>query len=100
MPTLAQRRTKKERLVARVSAEDKLIISRAAAISGQSMGSFIVAEARKAAEQRIEARERIVLNAEQSRRFVEALLAPARPPTKRMLEAMRAYKATVESDLD
>lgn len=100
MPTLAERKPKKQRLVARVSAEDKLIISQAAAMSGQSLGSFIVSQARKAAEQTIEARERIVLNAEQSRRFVEALLAPPRPPTKKMLEAMRAYKATVKSDLD
>ncbi|HXR09031.1 MAG TPA: DUF1778 domain-containing protein [Candidatus Acidoferrum sp.] len=44
--------------------------------------------------------ERIVLNAERSRRFVEALLAPPRPPTPRMLAAMRAYKASVKSDLD
>ncbi len=44
--------------------------------------------------------ERIVLDAEESRRFVEALLAPPRPPTPRMLAAMRAYKASVKSDLD
>lgn len=91
---------KRERLVARVSSEDKAIISQAAAIAGQSVGSFMLAEARKAALQTIESRERIVLNAEQSRRFVEALLAPPRPPTKRMIEAMRLYKATVKSDLD
>jgi uncharacterized protein (DUF1778 family) len=100
VPTLTTHRAKKERLVARVSAEDKLIISQAAAISGQSVGSFIVSEARKAAEHTIEARERIVLNAQQSRRFVEALLASPRPPTKKMLEAMRAYKTSVKSDLD
>jgi uncharacterized protein (DUF1778 family) len=99
--TLERTRTRKrERLVARVSAEDKAIISQAAAIAGQSVGSFVLSEVRKAAVQTIETRERIVLNAEQSRRFVEALLAPPRPPTKRMIEAMRAYKATVKSDLD
>jgi uncharacterized protein (DUF1778 family) len=96
-----QRRTqKRERVVARVTADDKAVISRAAALAGQSVGSFIVTEARKAALQTIESRERIVLNTEQSRRFVEALLAPPRPPTKRMLQALRAYKATVKSDLD
>ena len=94
------RTRKRERLVARVSAEDKAIISQAAAISGQSVGSFMLAEARKAAVQTLEARQRIVLNVEQSRRFVEALLAPPRAPTRRMLAAMRAYKATVKSDLD
>ena len=45
------------------------------------------AEARKAALQTIEIRERIVLTAEESRRFVEALLAPPRPPTERMKRA-------------
>jgi uncharacterized protein (DUF1778 family) len=97
----AQHRTlKRERLVARVTADDKAVIARAAALAGQSVGSFIVTEARKAALQTIESRERIVLNAEQSRRFVEALLAPPRPPTKRMIAAMRAYKGRVKSDLD
>ena len=91
---------KRERLVARVSAEDKAIISQAAAIAGQSVGSFILSEARKAAVQTLETRQRIVLNAAQSRRLVEALLAPPRPPTPRMIAAMRAYKATVKSDLD
>jgi uncharacterized protein (DUF1778 family) len=98
--TIQRRPQKRERLVARVTADDKAVIARAAALAGQSVGSFIVTEARKAALQTIESRERIILNAEQSRRFVEALLAPPRPPTKRMIEAMRAYKATVKSDLD
>ena len=98
---MTQRRPqKRERLVARVTAEDKAIISQAAAIAGQSVGSFILSEARKAAVQTLESRQRILLNAEQSRRLVEALLAPPRPPTPRMIAAMRAYKATVKSDLD
>jgi uncharacterized protein (DUF1778 family) len=97
--TLRQPR-KQERLVARATAADKAVIAHAAALAGQSVGSFLVAEARKAALLTIETRERIVLNAEQSRRFVEALLAPPRPPTPEMLAAMRAYKATVKSDLD
>jgi uncharacterized protein (DUF1778 family) len=94
------RTRKRERLVARVSAEDKAIISQAAAIAGQSAGSFMLAEARKAAVATLETCQRIVLNAQQTRRFVEALLAPPRKPTPRMRAAMRAYKATVKSDLD
>src|SRR6266516_174421 len=92
--TMTQRRPqKRKRLVARVTAEDKAVIAHAAALAGQSVGSFMVAEARKAALQTIETSERIVLNAEESRRFVEALLAPPRPPTPKMIAAMRAYKA-------
>ena len=89
---------KRERLVARVSAEDKEIISQAAAIAGQSVGSFMLAEARKAAVQTLEARQRIVLNVEQSRHFVEALLAPPRPATDRMKRALKLYRKTVVSD--
>jgi uncharacterized protein (DUF1778 family) len=99
--TMTQRRPqKRERLVARVSAEDKTIITQAAAIAGQSVGSFILSEARKAAVQTLEARQRIVLNAEQSRRLVEALLAPPRPPTKRMKRALELYRKTVISDVN
>jgi hypothetical protein len=45
-------------------------------------------------------RERILLNAVESRRFAERLLAPPRPPTPRLLADMRDYKARVKSDLD
>src|SRR5712671_5945804 len=91
---------KRERLVARVSAEDKAVIAHAAALVGQSVGSYIVVEARKSALKTLEARDRIVLSAQESRRFVEALLAKPGKPTPRMVAAMRAYKATVKSDLD
>jgi uncharacterized protein (DUF1778 family) len=91
---------KRERLVAWVSSEDKALISQAAAIVGQSVGSFILVEARKAAVETLETPQRILLNAAQSRRLVEALLSPPRNPTPRMLAAMRAYKATVKSNLD
>jgi len=91
---------KRERLVARVSAEDKAIISQAAAIAGQSVGSFILAEARKAAVQTLETRQRILLNAAQSRRLVEALLAPPRPATQRMKRALKLYRETVISDVN
>ena len=86
--------------MARVSREDKEVIAHAAALVGQSLGSYIVAEVRKSALQVLEARERIVLNAAQTRRFVQALLAAPRKPTPRMVKAMRAYKATVKSDLN
>jgi uncharacterized protein (DUF1778 family) len=102
MQTLAHSRKsrKGDRLVTRATSEDKAIIAKAAALAGQSVGSFMLANARKAAEETLEARERIVLNVAESRRFVKALLAPPRPPTPAMREAMRAYRATVKSDLD
>jgi uncharacterized protein (DUF1778 family) len=101
MATLAKplRSPKVERLVARISPDDKAIIVRAAALAGQSVGSFVLAQARRAALDTIETRERIVISTAQSRRFVEALLARPRPPSPALLEAARAYRATVKSDL-
>ena len=90
---------KGERLVARISPDDKAIITLAAALAGQSVGSFVLAQARKAALDTLETRERIVLDAAQSRRFVEALLAPPRPPSPALLAAAQAYRTTVKSDL-
>lgn len=86
--------------MARVSAEDKAIIAQAAAIAGHSAGSFILPEARKAAVQTLETRQRIRLNAEQSRRLAEALLAPPRSPNPRMKRALALYRKTVVSDVN
>ena len=98
--TKPHRSPKGERLVARISPDDKTIIARAAALIGQSVASFVLTQARQAALDTLETHERIVLNAAQSRRFVEALLAPPRPPSPALVAAARAYRATVKSDLD
>lgn len=102
MPSLTKptRTAKSGRLVARVSGVDKAIIVKAAALAGQSVGSFVVSQARKAALETVESHDRVVLNAEQSRRFVEALLAKPAAPTARMREAMKLSRAKVTSDLD
>jgi uncharacterized protein (DUF1778 family) len=94
------RAQKTERLVARVSTEDKGIISQAAALAGQSVGSYILSEARKAALQTLESRQRIVLNAAQTRRMVELLLAPIRPQTERTKRALHSYRHTLASDVN
>ncbi|MBG7607199.1 MAG: DUF1778 domain-containing protein [Verrucomicrobia bacterium] len=39
--------------------------------------------------------ERIVLNEEESRRFVETLLAPPAKPTGRLVEALKLYRENV-----
>lgn len=102
MPSLTKptRTAKSGRLVARVSGVDKAIIVKAAALAGQSVGSFVVSQARKAALETVESHDRVVLNAEQSRRFVQALLAKPAAPTARMREAMKLSRAKVTSDLD
>lgn len=89
-----------ERFVARVTQADKRIFQKAAALEGRSMATFVVAHAREAAEKIIARRQVIHLDAEDSRRFVEALLAPPRPATTRMKRAMKLYRETVISDVN
>ena len=97
-PTLAKPATKvvkDDRLVARITPEDKLLISRAAALVGQSVGSFVLTQARRAALAELETSARIQLNAGQTQRFVEALLGPARKPSATVVQAYADYRATV-----
>jgi uncharacterized protein (DUF1778 family) len=91
---------KAERFVARVTREDKRIFQEAASLEGRSMATFVIVHAREAAEETIARRKVIHLNAEDSRRFVEAVLAPPRPPTPAMIESIRLYRKSVKSDLD
>ena len=99
-PSPLNSKQKRERLVARVTMDDKSVIAHAAALTGQSVGSFMVTEARKAAVAALESHHRIVLNLQQSRRLVEVLLAPPRPPTERMQRARKLYRETVISDVN
>ena len=91
---------KSERFVARVTRDDKRVFQQAASLEGRSMATFVIAHARQAAEEIIARQNGIRLNAEDSSRFVEALLAPPQPPTARMLESIRLYRKRVKSDLD
>ena len=91
---------KGRRFVARVTAADKQLFQRAATIEGRSMAAFVIAHAREVARQIIDQSNQIQLNADQSARFVEALLAPPRPPTPAMADSIRAYRKSVKSDLD
>lgn len=87
------------RLVTRVSDDDKSIIAQAAAIAGQTVCSFVLTQARKAALETFDVHNRIVLNAIESRRFVDALIAPPRPPNARMKRAMKLHAKSVKSDV-
>ncbi len=91
---------KSQRFVARVTAADKQLFQKAAAIEGRSLAKFITLHTREVARQIVNRNNLIQLDAAQSRRFVEALLAPPRPPTPSMRESIRAYRRSVKSDLD
>jgi uncharacterized protein (DUF1778 family) len=86
---------KSGRLVARLTSEDKALLQQAAGLEGCSLGRFVVAHSRAAAEKLVRQRQTIRLNAEESRRFVRALLAPPRPPTRRFKAALALYRGSV-----
>ena len=67
---------KGRRFVARVTEADKQLFQKATAIEGRSMAKFIITHVREVALQVIHQNNRIQLDVEESRRFVEALLAP------------------------
>lgn len=67
------------RIDARLTAEQKDIIQRAADLERRSISDFVVANAYDAARQVIREHETIMLSVEESRRFAELLLNPPAP---------------------
>ena len=91
---------KSQRFVARVTAADKQLFRQAAAIEGRSLAKFVTIHTLEVARQIVAKSHQIQLDTGQCRRFVEALLAPPRPPTAAMRQSIRAYRKSVKSDLD
>ncbi len=94
MPTATAVR-RSSRLVARVTSDDKALLERAAALEGCSVAVFVVSHVRAAAEEIVRRHDTVRLNQAESRRFVEAVLAPVKPPTKRMRTALDLHRKTV-----
>lgn len=86
-----------ERIDARLSAEQKAIIQRAADIESRSVSDFVIANAYEAAKQVIREHDTIILSVQESRRFAELLLNPP-APTERMLAAAEQYRAFVNNE--
>ena len=87
---------KSQRFVARVTAADKQLFQQAAAIEGRSVAKFIIAHVRERAREVIKQSNRIQLDADQSRRFVEALLTrPGQAPAS-LKKAMVRYRRHVK----
>jgi uncharacterized protein (DUF1778 family) len=79
------------RLEARISATQKNVLQRAAALCGVTLSEFVVASAQEAATRVIREHESIVLSHAEQTAFVIALLAPA-PPGAELRKAAAAYK--------
>lgn len=87
----ATKRAKRERLEARITAEQKALFQHAADLSGRSLTDFVVASVQAAAEETISTHEVIRLSARDSLIFAEELLNPA-PPNEVLRAAFEEYR--------
>ena len=87
---------KAARLEARITAEQKALIERAAAYEGRTVSDFVVRTVQDAAKAVIQEHEVLRLNESQSRAFVETLLNPPEP-NPALEQAAEEYRRNVVS---
>lgn len=92
----AQDKSRSARLEARITADQKALIERAAAYAGRSVTDFVVGAISAAAQAVIQEQELIRLNRAESKAFVSALLKPA-APNAALRRAARKYRKSVTS---
>lgn len=86
-------RIRAERLETRVTAEQKSLIERAAALQGRSVTDFVLASVQDAARRTIDEHRQFALSIKDSQAFVRALIAP-QPVNARLRETVRRYRKT------
>jgi uncharacterized protein (DUF1778 family) len=95
MPNATSRSTTKytraERLEARVTAEQKALIERAAALQGRTVTDFVLTSVQEAARRTIEEHGQLALSVRDSEAFADALLNP-KPVNERLLDTVRRYR--------
>ena len=74
-----QRVLRTARLEARITAEQKVMIERAAAYEGRSVSDFVVHSVQEAAKAVVREHETLRLNRQQSETLVQMLLKPPEP---------------------
>src|ERR1700751_1235684 len=84
-------RVRGERLEARITADQKDLIERAAALQGRSVTDFVLTSVQEAAHRAIEEHQRLDLSVRDSRAFVDALINP-QPVNDRMRDTVRRYR--------
>ncbi len=84
-------RTRAERLEARVTADQKKLIERAAALQGRTLTDFVLASVQDAARRAIEEHSQLALSVRDSEAFVDALLNP-KPVNDRLRDTVRQYR--------
>jgi uncharacterized protein (DUF1778 family) len=86
---------RRERLEARITAEQKALFERAASLSERTLTDFVVSSVQAAAEEVIRRHDTIVLSPRDSVRFVEALLNPPQP-NDALRAAARRHRAAFD----
>ncbi|HLY54631.1 MAG TPA: DUF1778 domain-containing protein [Stellaceae bacterium] len=84
-------RARAQRLETRVTAEQKTLIERAAALEGRTVTDFVLTSVQQAARRAIEEHQRIDLSIRDSEAVVEALLDP-KPVNDRLRDTVRRYR--------
>jgi len=86
-------RVRGERLETRITADQKILIERAAALQGRTVTDFVLTSVQEAARRAIEEHQRLELSLRDSQAFVAALLEP-QPINERLGETVRRYRQT------
>jgi len=86
-------RVRAQRLETRVTAEQKTLIERAAALQGRTVTDFVLTSVQDAARRAIEKYQQLELSVRDSEAFVEALLNP-KPVNDRLRDTIRRYRET------
>jgi len=84
-------RARAERLETRVTAEQKSLIERAAALQGRTLTDFVLTSVQDAARWAIEEHQQLELSVRDSDAFVDALLNP-KPANDRLRDTVRRYR--------
>lgn len=84
-------RVRGERLEARITADQKSLIERAAALQGRSVTDFVLTSVQEAARRAIEEHQRLDLSLRDSETFVHALINP-QPVNDRLRDTVRRYR--------
>ncbi|MFN4088525.1 MAG: DUF1778 domain-containing protein [Alphaproteobacteria bacterium] len=90
-PKPAGGRTRGERLEARVTAEQKSLIERAAALQGRTLTDFVLTSVQDAARRAIEEHHQLALSVRDSEAFVDGLMNP-QPVNDRLRDTVRRYR--------
>lgn len=84
-------RTRAQRLETRVTADQKTLIERAAALQGRTVTDFVLTSVQEAARRAIEEHHQLELSVRDSEAFVDAMLNP-KPVNDRLRDTVRRYR--------